>query len=161
MLRTIRVFHALAAVALVTTVGTAAQQRPLPAFVVASGAGAVVPSDRLNGAERWVLIYAAPTATTTDRLLPLLQEWGDSARIVVVAAAPPATIASDVLTRFRGTPAPAVYADGDGSAARALQITSVPALIGVDRGGIGWVVQGVLNDPRMVETLVRTWLAGP
>lgn len=157
----IRILGTMVVAAAAATAGlTAQQRRPLPAFAVSGESGPVVASDRLNGAGRWVLIYAAPAATTTDRLLPLMQEWGDPARMVIITPAQPAAIDRDIRTRFRGLPAPAVYADPDGSAARALQITSVPALFGVEGGAVDWVVQGVLNDPGMVESLIRNWLAG-
>jgi hypothetical protein len=142
-----------------------AQRRPLPSFTVASAPGVSVLSSQLSSAReglagRWLLVYVAPDSVTSERLLRSLDEWAaaDGARVVVVAAgeAPVDPRIRSLLT----TSSAMVYADPDGNAARALGVTSVPALVGVASGSLDWMVQGVLNDPRMVEPVVRSWLGG-
>ena len=140
--------------------GALAQSRPLPAFTVVSATGVVVSSSQLHGAGRWLLVYVAPDAVTSERLLRSLEEWvaTDGARVVVIVAGD-----TPAAQQIRSLPAPsaaAVYADPDGNAARALGVSSVPALAGVASGALDWLVQGVLNDPRMVEPIVRSWLGG-
>ena len=134
------------------------QRRPLPSFTVASAPGVAVSSSQFNGAQRWLLVYVSPDSVTSERLLRSLDEWAamDGVRVVVVVAgeAPASLQVRSLLTAS----AAAVYADPDGSAARALGVTSVPALVGVASGALDWMVQGVLNDPRMVEPVVRSWL---
>jgi len=150
---------ALVALASLPAVASA-QRRPLPPFTVASTPGVVVPSSQLNGAERWLLVYVAPDSVTSERLLRSLDEWAaaDGARVVVVAAGE-APVDPKVRSLLTASSA-AVYADPDGNAARALGVTSLPALVGVASGALNWMVQGVLNDPRMVEPIVRSWLGG-
>lgn len=155
----------IAAASLLSATAAGAQQsRPLPAFTVASSAGAAVPSDRLNAAERWLLVYVAPDAVACDRLLRSLDAWvgADAARIVVIVAGRSGAIDTSIRPLLPVSSAVlAVYADPDGSAARALALTSIPALVGIEHGEINWNVQGVLNDPGMVDPLVRTWFARP
>jgi hypothetical protein len=143
----------------------AAQRRPLPSFTVASASGVRVPGRQLSGAPegvagRWLLVYVAPDGVTSERLLRSLDEWAatDGARVVVVVAGelPVVSKVRPLLTAS----AAAVYADPDGSAARALGVTSIPALVGISGGALDWMLQGVLNDPRMVEPVVRSWLGG-
>jgi hypothetical protein len=135
-----------------------AQQRPLPAFTVTTAPGVAASSGQLNDAARWLLVYVTPESVASERLLRSLDDWAalDGARVVIVAAGE-ASISPQVRSLLP-TSAAAVYADPDGSAARALGVTSVPALVGVASGAIDWMVQGVLNDPRMVEPVVRSWL---
>jgi hypothetical protein len=163
-----REFTRILAVSILVTAlahtGVDAQQgKPLPAFATVSASGAVVTSDRLNAAERWVLVYVVPGTVACDRLLRALDEWtaGDGSRIVVVAAGPATVIEASVRPLVtNASPGVAIYADPDGSAGRALGVTSAPALVGVAHGAFDWMVQGVLNDPHMVEPVVRNWLRG-
>ena len=50
------------------------------------------------------------------------------------------------------------YADETNDAARALEIQGAPVLVGVERGEIKWTISGVLNDPKALESVVRTWV---
>jgi hypothetical protein len=147
------------------TVGIAAQpDKSLPPFTAVSASGAAVPSNTLNNAEHWLLVYVAPQTVVGERMLRSLDDWAaaDGARVVVIAAGAAGDIDAKVrplLTKL--LPAAGVYADPDGSVARALGLKSIPALVGVSGGAVDWIVQGVLNDPRMVEPVVRSWLGRP
>ena len=157
---------AIAAVGIVATAGGPAAAQgsgPLPAFTVVTPAGQAVDSGHLTTSERWLLVYVSPASVASDRLLPALEEWAsaDGARVVIVTAGPAVSIDTHVRARLSTQSLTAVYADTDGGVGRALALTSVPALVGIERGVVQWIVQGVLNDPRMVEPVVRSWLARP
>jgi hypothetical protein len=160
--RFIRTLGATILVTAVALTGVDAQQA-LPEFTAVSAAGATVSSGRLNAAERWLLIYLVPGTVVADRLLLALDEWAvaDGSRVVVVAAGPATVIDAKVRPLLTNAPSAAVYADPDGSAARALGVGQGPALVGVANQTVDWMVQGVLNDPRLVEPVVRNWLRVP
>jgi hypothetical protein len=145
-----------------TTVA-AQQHPPLPAFTAVAASGVAVTSDRLNAADRWVLVYVVPGTVVCDRLLRAVDEWtvSDGSRVVVVAAGPAAVLTESIRPLLTGSSSIALYADPDGSAAGALGVTTGAALVGVADGALHWMVQGVLNDPRMVESVVRSWLRVP
>lgn len=163
MSRSMRILSAAVLAMVLMGASAGAQQgRPLPSFTATTAAGAAVASDHLNVSERWLLVYAAPGAVACDRLLRALDSWaaGEAARVVVIAAGPRESIETGIRPLLpTSAPELAVYADPDGSVAGALGVTSVPALVAVEGGAIAWIVQGVLNDPAMVEPVVRGWLA--
>jgi hypothetical protein len=137
--------------------GAAAQQgRPLPSFAVASAAGTPISSAQLSTTERWLLVYVEPGSVAGERLVRSLDEWAaaDGARVVVISA-------GDVWLDKRAVATNAsplsFYTDTDGNVSRSLGLVSVPALAGVANGVVDWIVQGVLNDPHMVEPVVRSW----
>jgi hypothetical protein len=107
-----------------------------------------------------VLAYVGAESVSGDRLLRAMDAWGiDAARVVVLVAGDVSSIDGRIRPLMPASGGSiAVYADPDGSAARALGVTSGPALMGVVSGTIAWTVQGVLNDPAMVEPVVRNWL---
>lgn len=160
-----RVFGGALVAATIMSGGAVAQDnRPLPPFEVASSAGALVQSDRLTASARALLVYVTPETVASDRLLRAIDAWTgvDAARIVVIANGPAASIDARIKPQLgASSTSMAVYADPDGRAARALALTSIPALVGIERGAVAWVVQGVLNDPAMVEPVVRNWLVQP
>jgi hypothetical protein len=135
----------------------------LPTFTTVSSSGATVTSDRLSAAERWLLIYVMPGTVVSDRLLRALEGWSvaDGSRVVVIAAGAASVIDATVRPVLANASSAAIYADPDGSAAQALGITWGPALLGVSNGTVDWMVQGVLNDPHMVEPVVKNWLRVP
>ncbi len=146
--------------ALCPAAAEAQQNRPLPAFAVLSSGGTRVPSGALNASARWLLVFVGDQTVAGDRLLRALNAWNvDPLRVVVVVSGDVASIDSRVRPLLGDLGASAtVYADQDGSAARAMGLTSAPALIGIVDNTIDWAVQGVLNDPTMVEPVARSWL---
>ena len=50
------------------------------------------------------------------------------------------------------------FADAGDEAWQALELTGTPVLIGIEDGEMKWTIAGVLNDPKMVDSVVRTWL---
>jgi hypothetical protein len=145
-------------VVVLAAASAAAQQgRPLPAFAVASATGTAVSSAQLNSTDRWLLVYVEPGSVAGERLVRSLDEWAaaaDGVRVVVISA-------GDVWLDKRAVPTNAsllsFYTDPDGNVSRSLGLVSAPALAGVANGVVDWIVQGVLNDPHMVEPVVRSW----
>ena len=146
--------------ALCPAAAEAQQNRPLPAFAVLSNGNTPVPSGALNASARWLLVFVGDQTVSGDRLLRALNAWRvDPSRVVVVVSGDVASIDSRVRPLLGDAGGSmAVYADADGSAARSMGLTSAPALVGVVDNTIDWTVQGVLNDPAMVEPVVRNWL---
>ena len=136
---------------------------PLPAFTVVSSSGAAVPSARLSGEPRWLLVWARPGAAATKKLLTALVEWQlpqDSCRRIVVVFEGPAAKAAAYLASLGDSAdsGAAWYADENGTAASALGITGAVALRGVRDGAIEWSLDGVLNDPAAFESVLRAWV---
>lgn len=138
------------------------EQRPLPAFTVSSAAGTPVPSTALSGQSRWVLMYVAPGCRSCDRLLRALKDWQSPqlvGRTVVVVRGRSAEAAAYIAQRMPAeTAAVPWYADENNEAWQALELKGTPVLLGVDRGEIKWTLSGVLNDPKALESVVRTWV---
>ena len=154
---------ALATLAFAPLVGhlsAQAQTRRLPEFVVVSERGNSVPSGTLSTEDRWLLVYVTANCVSCDRLLSKLAEWQVpqlEARAVVV-------IGGDVsgaraYAERSGTTLPAPwYADPERRAASALGVSSSPALLGIAGGRIEWTLMGVLNDPSVLEPVIRRWV---
>ena len=140
----------------------ATQQRPLPAFEVVAPSGAAVSSQQLSTERRWLLLYVAPGCKSCDQLLGSLKEWHTSqlaSRTVVVVRA-----SRDQAAEYISSHMPAEasdlrwYADPGSAAWQALALTGTPVLVGIDAGEVKWMVSGVLNDPRALEPVVRSWV---
>jgi hypothetical protein len=147
------------------SVAAAADRRPLPAFSVATAGGVTTASSELvSRPGRWLLIYVTPGCLPCDRLLASLDSWDvvqqHAGRTVVLVADEPESLESRIRLLMPGSAAAVrLYADIDRRAASALGVTGAPVVVGIEDGLIDWTVAGVLNDPKTLETLVRTWLA--
>src|SRR5262249_38969626 len=143
------------------SVAAAADRKPLPAFTVSGTDGTRIDSAALFATGRRLVIYVTPACVACDRLLRSLDGWGGSQlaehAALIVGAAPESV---ETIRPLLGPTAAsiAVYVDADGGAARALGLAQRPALLGVELGQIDWMVQGVLNDPQSVKSLVESWL---
>lgn len=146
--------------ALCPRLAAAGQNQPVPAFTVLATGGTPVRSDALTAAPRWLLVYVGRETVSGDRLLRAMDAWGiDPSRAVVIVAGDAPSIDGRIRPLLPSIGASmSIYADVDGSAARALGLRSAPALLGIVDGTIDWSLQGVLNDPAMVEPVVRSWL---
>lgn len=147
--------------ALAAQQATAIERRPLPTFQVAALDGTAVASPQLAVGGQWLLVYVAPGCAPCDRLLAAFKAWQtpdllartvivvggttDGAKAYLAAALPPEVSA------IRS------YADPLASAWTSLQLTGTPVIIGVKDGAVNWSISGVLNDPRALESAVKTW----
>ncbi|HEY3547199.1 MAG TPA: hypothetical protein VGK17_14085 [Propionicimonas sp.] len=152
---------ALAVASGAARVAGAAEQRPLPAFQVVSLDGAATPSDQIGVAGQWLVIYVTPTSAASARLLAAMKAWDSPAmarRVVVVVGAPLPATQAFVAQRSSDIPGVRWFADPQGGAWKALRLTGTPYLLGVRDGGIKWSLAGVLNDPKTLESVIRTWI---
>jgi len=163
--------RSLAAVAALTlgfqaALHSAQDRKPLPSFQVVAGSGTIVDSRSFSSADRLLFIYVTVDCPSCDRLIKALEGWSSPqliARTVILVGAGRESAQSYI---ERTLPASVKdirwYADPGGAAAGALQATSAPALAGVRAGQLEWAIAGVLNDPSMVESVVRAWVgSGP
>jgi hypothetical protein len=168
MMDTVRPAAARLAVATVIAVAlglaalaSAAEKRPLPAFQVATLDGVAVDSPQVGPAGQWLLIYMTPTSAASARLLSGMKQWETpelDARTVVVIGAPVADAARFVSARAAEFPAVRWLADPQGAAWQALRLTGTPYILGVKDGQIAWSLAGVLNDPKALESVIRSWV---
>ena len=49
-------------------------------------------------------------------------------------------------------------ADPDGAAWKALRLTGTPFILGIKDSQIVWSLAGVLNDPAVLESVIRSWV---
>lgn len=148
---------------LVTAAPAMAQAQRLPEFTV-RGAEGPVPASAITGQGRTLVIYVQPDCPPCDTLVQLLGEW-QSALLVertvllvagdVAAAERVAGSLPDAVANVR------VYADPEGTAAKALGLTGAPVLIGVEDGRADWTIAGVLANVGMLESIVRSWVEVP
>ena len=149
-------------IALVARRAGAIERRPFPAFQLAALDGAAVASPQLAVDGQWLFVYVAPGCASCDRLLASFKAWQTSdllARTVIVVGG-----TTDGAAAYLGASLPPEvsairsYADPLGSAWTALELTGTPMIIGVKDGTIRWSISGVLNDPRALESAVKTWV---
>ena len=50
------------------------------------------------------------------------------------------------------------YADAQGEAWQALGLTGTPAIIGIRKGRMEWMISGLLKDPATLTSAIRTWV---
>jgi len=145
-----------------TTAVAAYEQRPLPNFNVTSAAGAPHASAALSAQPRWVIIYVTPGCRSCDRLLQALKDWQSpqlTTRAVVIVRGPSAGAAAYMAERMPSEASGiAWYADNNNEAWQALDLKGAPVLVGVEGGEIKWTISGVLNEPKSLESVVRTWV---
>ena len=154
-----------AVLALIVAAMPAAAQakRPLPDFTVQGGNGPVR-SSALVGDGRALLIYLQPDCRPCDTLVQLLGEWQSDALIArtVLLVAGDMTQAERVVKALPESVGNVrVYADRDGTAAAALQLSGAPVLVGIDERQSDWTVAGVLANVAMLESIVRSWVEVP
>ncbi len=152
-----------AAVGLTSVLAAARGQQPFPSFNVQAPGGSVAANAQLTRALQWVLVYVAPSHKPSHDLLEALGQWqvqADPARVVVIVRGSLADAATLIeQTRSDSTTSLAWYADSSDAAWQALNLRSTPALIGVKDGAVQWTISGVLNDPKMIEPVIRNWVA--
>ena len=140
----------------------AIERGPLPPFTVVTATGAAVTSATLSSETKWLLIYVVPGNPACNTMLTALHAWASPAflsRVVILVGGKRETAQRFIESRATTTTgAYTWYADPDGSAAKTLQIQSVPTVIAVTQGKIEWTLGGVLNDPSAIEPVLRAWI---
>jgi len=141
----------------------AIEQKAVPQFKVLNPEGAAMTSRQLSTQSRWVLFYVTPRCRPCDSILRAMKDWDSPmlpARVVVIVRGPLADASAYVEARRpQQLSAMAWFADPTDDAWKALELKGTPVLIGVQDGVMKWAIAGVLNNPRMVESVVRTWVS--
>jgi hypothetical protein len=152
---------ALVAWAAASLAAGAAEKRPLPPFQLVTLEGASVESAQIGPAGQWLLLYVTPTSAASIRLLGGMKEWESAdldARTVVVFGSTVADAAAFVQKRAAEFPGVRWLVDPDGAARQFLRVTGTPYILGIKDGQIVWALAGVLNDPRALESVIRSWV---
>ena len=148
-------------VAVLTAAAAAAQDRPVPEFIVRNSADQEVASSVMSVQPKWLLVYLTPDCRPCNSLMRALPKWRSAelmVRVVLVVAGTHA----DAKAWIEKSLPPDMhtltwYADPDRRAAKALELTGAPVLIGVRNGHLEWQLGGVLNNPAALESVVRSW----
>lgn len=152
----------VAAAVLMAAAAASAQDRPVPEFIVRNSADQEVASSVMSVQPKWLLVYVAPECRPCNALMRALPKWQSAelmVRVVLVVAGSHAgakawiekTLPADMQTLTW-------YADPERRAAKALELTGAPVLIGVRNGNLEWQLGGVLNNPAALESVVRSWV---
>ena len=139
----------------------AGERGPLPAFQLLTLEGAAVESAKIGPAGQWLLIYTTPTSAASARLLAAMKQWespGLNARTVVVVGTAVDQAAAFVQRHVADYPSVRWLADPDGAAWKALRLTGTPFILGIKDSQIVWSLAGVLNDPAVLESVIRSWV---
>jgi len=148
-------------VTLASVVGVAAEKRPLPPFDVTTPAGATVGAASLGTPGQWLMVYVAPDSAPSARLVKALQSWQSPAlveRTVIVIGGTLADARRFVDQQVGAASSLRWVADPASAGWKALRLSGTPTLVGVKDGRIEWVLAGVLNDPKALESVVRSWV---
>jgi hypothetical protein len=163
MMRTVlrRIAIAFVAYAACTASGSASAQT-LPAFEVTAPDGQPVASTALPSGSHWVIAYVVPGSAPSDRLVQALGEaWAADllSRIVIIVGADVDAARKYLEDKGQGVQGKvAWYVDADASAWKALQFDGTLGVAGMDGQQVDWKIDGVINDPSVVEPATRAWL---
>ena len=142
----------------------ASEKRPLPAFAMVMLDGAPTNSIAAAGGGTHLIVYVSPGSAPSDRLVRALKQWDSEAlraRTLVIIGNNRADAQQWIDAAGADALAVRYAVDEGGEARRALKLTGAPHLLGIADGRIEWAISGVLNDPRMLESVVRTWVTRP
>jgi hypothetical protein len=145
---------------------SAAPPRPLPALELVSleaqsasdvaAPASTAPSLVREG--RWLLVYVSPHSGGSGPLLRALEgsERAEQPKVVVVVAAEVAT-AKAMAESFGDRLQAAWYADPAGDARRALGVTGIPVVLGLEGDSIRWTMSGGVSDRRTLRSILVSW----
>jgi hypothetical protein len=140
----------------------AADKKPVPSVVLQAADGAPVELAMVATEGAWLVLYVAPGAPATGRLLEALRQWQlPSLDHVVVIAGGQTAEATAFVQADHQLQGVRFMLDRDREAWRALQLSGAPTVIGIRNNVIDWRLTGVLNDPESLRAVVTTWLTTP
>ena len=147
---------------MLTAVVASAQDRAVPEFIVRNSADHEVASSVMSVQPKWLLVYVSPDCRPCNALMRALPKW-QTAELMVRAVLVVAGKQPDAKAWIEKSLPPEMhtltwYVDPDRRAAKALELTGAPVLIGVRNGQLEWQLGGVLNNPAALESVVRSWV---
>lgn len=164
-MRTVMFHIAMAIVAGAIVAPAPASAQTLPAFEVTAPDGQPVASSALAAGSHWVIAYVVPGSAPSDRLVQALGEtWATDllSRIVIIVGADVDAARKYLEDKGQGVQGKAAwYIDADASAWKALQFDGTLGVAGMDGQRVDWKIDGVINDPSVVEPATRAWLEKP
>jgi len=148
--------------AVLTAAAASAQDRAVPEFIVRNSADQEVASSVMSAQPKWLLVYVSPDCRPCNTLLRALPKWQSAELMVRVVLVVSGKHADAKAWIEKSLPADMQsltwYADPDRQAARALELTGAPVLMGVRNGNLEWQLGGVLSNPSALESVVRSWV---
>ena len=154
---------------LLLVLAAAGQPPAVGTFSVASADGQAVSAAAVFAGERKVVVYVAPAIAPAAPLLETLRKAYDNAgafrerwdsRLVVIVASPPAEARRWLERSWGDGDLPTWYADPDAAGWRALRFDGTMGVVGTSNGNVEWKLDGVINDPAVLEPAVRAWIEG-
>jgi hypothetical protein len=153
-----------------TLLAALAGQAPAPdrTFTVVSAEGTPVNGAAVLSGERKVIVYVAPGEPSARVIGSLRKLWDGAgalsdkwaARLVVVVAAPVNDAGVWLRERWGQGPLPRWYADPKAAGWRALGFDGTLGVAGFANGIVEWKLDGVINDPAVLEPAMRAWIEG-
>ena len=138
------------------------QPSALPSFLLIDANGQTLDGATLFGEEARVIVYVAPGNEPSTRLIDALRLWSErdplrwQRRVHVIVAASPEVAREWLGDRWTQ---PGVWsADPSGDGWRALGLQGAFGVVGIGAGRIDWKIDGVINDPSVVEPAIDAWI---
>lgn len=156
----------IAGLLLVASLSIAQAAPGTPPFAVTSPQGVAVQGSVLLAGARRVVIYVSPDIEPAARLVEVLRRWqaSDPARwqehVSVIVAASAAEARTWLAAHWGDGELPTWFADPDAAAWQALGFGGSLGVAGASRGIVEWKLDGVINDPAVLESAVRVWVEG-
>jgi len=151
------------ALLMLSAVGAAAADRPLPALDLVDQAGLAANVQTIEQSNPWVLLVVDGDKTLTPQTLSRLERqtggWNGQVVIVVVGSDAAFTKIVNTNAKLQGV---VWYRDNSGDIVRQLNIPGTPSLLGIHNfSQIAWQVAGLPEQTARVESLVSSWINAP
>lgn len=143
------------------SVAVAAPPRPVPEMTLTSLQSAAVSGKDLAASSRWLLVYLSGDERVDGRVIEALGAFSGSLeaeRVTVAVAGLPVQGLQELVARHPPLADLNWLTDADRSAAKALQLSGSPAVLGGNGDNIEWVATGAASDPKELESLMKDWV---
>jgi hypothetical protein len=157
---------ALLAITLVFAAAIAGQNRtPLPdQLTVTDVTGASVDLVQRNAGTRWLAVYVGVHDHTSDSLLSRIGRNSSlqaSAQVAIICDCGNARDLQQLASRYPTIDQKLWYADSRKQDFRALKLTTIPAMLGIEQGKVAWTFGGTAGTSENTESIMASWVAPP